>query len=184
MMIRTNLKRAVCFALLSGACVSAHATTTNLGSLGAGVPTPFSGTVAPAGTFNDIFTFTLPVNGGSGYSVINFPLNIPGVGSFNSLLTNLTLVSNPDGILFNSDDSVLAQANSLGGASALSLTWGPSAGGPMYLNLTGIANGTLGGLYNGAISATAVLVPEPETWGMMLAGLGLMLAVAGRRSRK
>lgn len=182
-MIRTNLKRAVCFALLSGACVSAHATTTNLGSLGVGVPTPFSGAVMPAGTFNDIFTFTLPANGGSGYSVINFPLNIPGVGSFNSLLTNLTLVSNPDGILFNSDDSVLVQANSLG-ASALSLTWGASAGGPMYLNLSGIANGTLGGLYNGAINVAAVPVPEPETWGMMLAGLGLMLTVAGRRLKK
>lgn len=182
-MIRSNLKlkHAVCVALLSGACMSsAQATTTNLGSLGTGVPTPFSGTVTPAGAFNDIFTFTLPANGGSGYSAINFPLNIPGVGSFNSVLSTLSLVSNPDGILFNADDSVLVSTVS-SGTNALSLTWGATSGGPMYLNLTGIANGTLGGLYNGAINVTAVPVPEPETWGMLLAGLGLMLTVARRR---
>ena len=50
----------------------------------------------------------------------------------------------------------------------------------MYLSVVGLANGTLGGIYNGAISVSAV--PEPGTWGM-LATRGLLLGFALRRNR-
>jgi hypothetical protein len=49
------------------------------------------------------------------------------------------------------------------------------------LNVTGIANGPQGGLYNGAISVAAV--PEPETYAMLLAGLGVMGFIARRRNK-
>lgn len=178
------MKRIVTIAILAGVSAGANAAPTdeNLGTVVIGVPTSFSGSVLPAGDFNDVFSFTLPANGGSGYSVLNFPIDIPDVGSFNTLLSTMSLISNPDGIRNNGDETLLASAV-LGGnntSDALSLTWGPTAGGNMDLNITGITNGTLGGLYNGSISVTAV--PEPETYAMLLAGLGLMGAVVRRRS--
>lgn len=154
---------------LVGASFGANATVTAVGSVAVGAPAPFNGTVVGAGLFSDIFTFTLPANGGSGYSVINFPLDLGGLGTLNTLFSSMSLYSNPDGILFNSDDTLLTFT---AGAGPLSLTWGPSAGGSMYLSVMGIANGSLGGIYSGAISVSPV--PEAETWAMMGLGLGLV----------
>jgi len=182
-MINTFLKRAVTVAVLAGVSAGANAAPTDdsLGTVAINVPTSFSGSVVPAGDFNDVFSFTLPANGGSGYSVLNFPLDVPNVGSFNTLLTTMSLISNPDGIHNNGDETTVASAV-LGGnntSDSLSLTWGATTGGNMELNITGMTNGTLGGIYNGSISALPV--PEPETYAMLLAGLGLMGAVVRRR---
>jgi len=43
-----------------------------------------------------------------------------------------------------------------------------------------VTDGGNGGVYAGAIAA----VPEPETYAMLLAGLGLMGAVVRRRSNR
>ena len=178
-------KKILAATTLMGVCAAAEAvtpnTTTDLGPIGIGAPIPFSGSLVPAGVFLDVFTFTLPANGGSGYSVINFPLTIPQ-GTFNTVFSTMTLVSNPDGIPFNTDDVLVNSAVSAG-ANALSLTWGPSAGGPMYLTVGGITNGTLGGLYNGAICVAAVPVPEPRTWAMLGIGVG-MIGFAIRRKMR
>lgn len=176
-------KKVVAASALIGAFATAEAATTALGPLAAGAPVPFSGSLVPAGTFLDVFTFTLPDNGGSGYSVINFPLTIPGVGTFNTVFSTMTLVSNPDGILFNTDDTIVNSAISVSGSNALSLTWGPSSAGTMYLTVGGITNGTRGGLYNGAISVAAVPVPEPGTWAMLGLGVG-MIGFAIRRKMR
>lgn len=186
-MINTFLKRAVTVAVLAGVSAGANATPTNgnLGDVTIGVPTSFSGSMVPAGAFQDFFSFTLPANGGSGYSVLNLPLDVPDVGTFNTMLTTMTLISNPDGILNNGDETVLDVAKAVDGnntSDSLSLTWGPTAGGNMNLLIAGVTNGTLGGIYNGSISALPV--PEPETYAMLLAGLGLMGAVVRRRSMR
>lgn len=157
--------------LAFAACSATQASTTNLGTLSIGVPTPFSGSALPAGQFDDIFTFILPANGGSGYSVVNFPLSIPGVGTFNTVLSTMSLVSDPDGIPFSPDDNLVAHTLVPGGNS-LTLTFGPTGGGAMYLDITGITNGTMGGLYSGAISVSPV--PIPAAAGLLLAGLGLV----------
>ena len=151
-----------------------NAATKALGAVVVGTPMSYGGFAAP-GTFNDIFTFTLPTNGGSGYSVTNFT-SIPG--QFNTILATLSLISNPDGILFNSDDKVLNTSSTPGGNS-LALTWSASSAGSYYVAVGGLSNGTAGGIYNGAISVTAV--PEPETYAMMLAGLGALGFLARRR---
>ena len=151
-----------------------NATTTALGTVVVGTPLAFGGFSAP-GPLNDIFTFTLPANGGSGYSVTNFT-SLPG--QFNTILATLSLISNPDGTLFNGDDTVLDTSFTPGGSS-LALTWTASPAGSYYLAVGGLSNGTQGGIYNGAISVTAV--PEPETYAMMLAGLGALGFLARRR---
>ena len=177
-MINSFFKRTAIVMVLAGAS-GAQATVTNLGNVNAAIPTSFSGSVLPAGAFNDIFSFILPTNSGSGYDIHNFPLSIPGTGSFNTLLSSVSLYSNADGILFNSDDTYL-QSFLVPGGNTTSFTWGPSMGGNMYLSVSGIANGSLGGLYNGAISVSPV--PEPETFAMLLAGLGVIGAMVRRRT--
>jgi hypothetical protein len=55
-----------------------------------------------------------------------------------------------------------------------------TGGKPLTLTLKGTTFGAAGS-YNGSISVTAV--PEPETFAMLLAGLGLMGAIARRRNK-
>jgi hypothetical protein len=184
--MNTFLKRAVTVAILAGVSAGANAAPTNdiLGMVSPGVPTSFTGSVVPAGDFNDVFSFSLPANQGSGYSVINFPLDVPGHGTFNTILSTMSLISDPDGVRNSGDEHLLASAV-LGGSNtsdALTLHWGPNAGGNFDLNITGMTNGSLGGLYSGSIEVSAI--PEPETYAMLLAGLGLMGAVVRRRSQR
>lgn len=156
---------------------SAHATEYDLGPVTIGTPLSFAGLTA-VGPFNDIFTFSMPDNGGSGYSVSNFAL-LPGL--YDTVLATMSLVSNPDGILYNADDVVVDSSTAPGG-SLINLAVGPTPGGSYYLNVTGIGTGSQGGIYTGAISVSAV--PEPETYAMMLAGLGAIGFMASRRRRQ
>ncbi|MBI1398366.1 MAG: PEP-CTERM sorting domain-containing protein [Betaproteobacteria bacterium] len=169
--------KAVLAVALAGALSGAHAAApTALGSVSAGTPLPFSGW-ADVGSFIQDFTFTLPANGGSGYSVVNFPLSIPGA-SFNTLFSTLALFSDPDGTPWNGDESLLTSKNSNGGP--ISMSWGPSAGGSMILQVSGATNGTAGGIFSGAISVSPV--PEPATWATMATG-AILLGFGLRKKR-
>jgi len=170
------LKSVAIAAAFVGVSLSASAATTNLGAVSASVPTSFGGFAS--GSFSDIFTFSLPANSGSGYSVVNFPLTIPS-GTFNVLLTGLGLFSNPDGIVGNTDDSYVTAAS--GNSNALSFSFANTPAGNYYLQVFGVTTGSLGGIYTGAISIVPAPVPEPETFAMLLAGLGVMGAIARRR---
>ncbi len=50
-----------------------------------------------------------------------------------------------------------------------------------HLDITGNATGLAGGTY--AVALSAAPVPEPESYAMLLAGLGLMGTIARRRSK-
>ncbi|SFH18042.1 PEP-CTERM protein-sorting domain-containing protein [Nitrosospira sp. Nsp14] len=184
-MIKTSLKLTAVAALLAGASVAANAATTDLGAISGTDPKTFSGVVQGSGTsINDIFTFSLDQNNvSSGYSVVNIPLSFTG-GEWNTALATLTLSSNADGIVGNSDDQMLATAIWNQGNNSnnlLSIAYDSAITGPAYIQITGVTDGGNGGIYSGAIAAA---VPEPETYAMLLAGLGLMGAVVRRRSSR
>lgn len=174
--MRSSFKLAACLVAFSGLCANAHATTQNLGTLTAGIPVSFFGS-APPGTFTDYFTFSVPASASSSYATVNAALNVGP--TFNTVLSGMKVFMDPDHIINNGDETLLG-ATTTPGNTSLSLVLGPNAAGSMYLSVTGLANGTAGGLYAGAINITAV--PESETWGMLLAGLGLMGTMVRRRT--
>lgn len=185
-MIKTSLKLTAVAAMLAGASFAANATTTPLGTVALGVPTTFSGVVQGSGTsINDLFTFDLAAgNTSSGYSVVNIPLSFSG-GEWNTALATLTLSSNADGIVGNADDQMLASAiwsQSPNSNDSLALAYDQPITGHAYITITGVTDGGNGGIYSGAIAAAPI--PEPETYAMLLAGLGLMGAVVRRRSNR
>jgi len=175
--MKTLAKKALIAAMLSGAALAAHATDTILGAASVGAPLAFGGFAS--GPFLDNFLFSLPANGGSGYAVSDFTL-LPM--QFNTVFSGMTLVSNADGTIGNADDMMISTVIApMGGSGSLSLAMGAQPAGNYYLSVFGITNGSQGGIYNGAISVTAV--PEPESYAMFLAGLGIMGAIAVRRNK-
>lgn len=152
-----------------------NAATVDLGAVSTAVPTTFQGLVAN-GAFADTFTFTLPANSGSGYSVANFGLLEP-LG-FKTAFSSLSLWSDADGIAWNGNESLLATSVAAGGKASLS--YGATGAGHYLLSVVGAGVGAQGGAYSGSISVAAP-VPEPETYAMMLAGLGALGFLASRR---
>jgi hypothetical protein len=176
MKITSLVRKAIALAVLAAATLGANAavstTTTNLGTVSVGSPLSFSvGT--RTGKFEDFFTFLLPATASSFYSAIKFAAS-------NNVLYSVSLFSNPDAVLFTTDDtklqSVSSESNS--GSDQLALLSGPRAAGPYYLQIAGNTEGNTGGS-TGSIFITAV--PEPETSALLLAGLGLLGALARRR---
>lgn len=187
-MIKFSMKHAVAAAVLAGASAGASAVQQDLGPIPTSTPTTFSNIVAPTTTgFSDIFTFTMAEpNFGTGATVVDVPLSFgSGAFSFDTVLATMSLVSaGADGAVGGGDDTVLrsvvlpSDGNS---DNNLSLSWDAPISGMHYLNVTGVTGGTEGGIYSGAIAAA---VPEPETYAMLLAGLGLMGAVVRRRGMR
>ena len=58
------------------------------------------------------------------------------------------------------------------------------AAGNYYLQVSGKMVGTTAASFGGAMMMMAAPVPEPETYGMMLAGLGVLGYLARRRKQK
>ena len=146
-------------------------------------------TAIAAGAFQDAYTFT--VAGGSGSFITT------GVAS-NTYADSFSQIAG-----FNVSIWRCASLATCGTAADV-LVLGPGAGilapppgsqfasvsglvpaGAYYFDVAGVASGGLGAAYNGSVdTAAAPPIPEPETYAMMLAGLGLMGFVARRRRQK
>lgn len=117
------------------------------------------------GVFTDTATFSI---GAGDLSSSANPLNVM-LGGEN--------VSNIDGLEY----TIWSGATAMGTFAGNNTTWTQSlAAGDYVVKITGNANGSSGGSYGLAMSL--VPIPEPETYAMLLAGLGLIGFAARRRS--
>ena len=126
-----------------------------------------------AGAFTDTFTFT--------------PTNLNGFIK-GSLVTTGTLPSTDINFISGSINGIAFEF-SPNGVNEFGFTAKEFASGPIILQLFGIAGPSLTpgdamtGSYSGTFNLAISAVPEPETYAMMLAGLGLVGFMARRRKK-
>lgn len=128
-----------------------------------------------SGVIDDKYSFDIlsstSVASASGYVTTSFTLP---TGTL-SILD----ISNFSVKLYNSANSLLGTATKDSGGNFV-LNYGPlAAANDYYFNVTGKATGVGGGNY----TFTLAPVPEPESYAMLLAGLGIMGFVARRRQK-
>ena len=169
-----KLKSLIAAAVLSAASIgsaSAAAYTVNLVNTTGNLWTSgFNAVPSPLGDFTDTFTFTpnatfgstaqaflanLSVTGSDGSSISFTSANLNGI--------NLTGFGSPTPFGY-------AQGQILAPTSIL-------FNGPLVLTVIG---NTKGGSYGGTFNLKLAPVPEPETYGMLLAGLGILGFLARR----
>lgn len=120
--------------------------------------------IVPAGVFQDVYSFSIVDPGTlSGNAVaVNF-------GGYNILGLTVTL-----------QDSSFALIGS-DATPADGFTFSGLAAGNYALNVLGFATGTGGGFYAGGFVTETAPIPEPETYAMLLAGLGMIGFMIRRR---
>ncbi|GBG15015.1 uncharacterized protein NMK_2616 [Novimethylophilus kurashikiensis] len=184
--MKFNLKHAVAVAALAGAFGSAQAATVSLSggdqtvNLGSDPTAANAYSVSHAsGSFSDVFNFSLSQMSNSIASAVS--LYLPGINGAASTYSitgaTLSLFSDPGGDGTAGSNSKVASV--VFGSSNGTLAVNNLAAGNYYWQLTGTADGLNGGAY--LYAADTAPVPEPGTYAMMLAGLGLLGFVAKRR---
>lgn len=153
------------FAAAVLAAISVPAFAVGPGPLGTIDNTPISmSNIVPMGIFQDVYSFTLANPGDLSGNVV--AINFDG---YNILGLTVTL-----------QDSTFALIGT-DATPATGFTFSNLAAGTYALNVLGFATGNAGGFYAGGMIATTAPVPEPETYALLLAGLGVVGFMAARR---
>jgi len=152
-----NLKPLVATSLLALASLGTHAATTDWGTHGL---LESSLGLTAGGVIYDKFTFTL--------------LEMSTVASSVTSLGNIAPASYG---IFNADDTATPYSWNFGGAPTVNEV--TLSAGSYYYYVFGFAPSVAAYSINSAAVATPV--PEPETYAMLLAGLGVVGFVARRR---
>ena len=134
----------------------------------------------PGTSFVDRFFFTLsqPVSGGLGVADIVYSYSFPGGGEGFDIGGLMASLWSDAGTIGSFDSGVDSLVSNFGTAEQLSGSFQLAAGN-YFFQVGGTTMGATGGKY--AWSATVSPVPEPEQYGMLLAGLGLIGLIARRR---
>ena len=180
--------KSVAVAVVSlAASVGAYATTTVIGPL----PVPSTTSlnfvqdlvaVADGASFSDSFTFTTSVGATISVALFNDAINFGGSGYEGGISSFAAKI---DGTKVLTLSGPLA--GDVGGYPALTLALGLNqtfqiGAGAHSISITGSTYNPGGSAYYGALTLTpATPVPEPETYAMMLAGLGAAAFMARRR---
>ncbi|MGK5071124.1 PEP-CTERM motif protein [compost metagenome] len=172
-----KLKSLIAVAVLGTASIGsayAAAYTVNLtnttGNLWTG---GFNAVPSPLGDFTDVFTFTPDATFGSTAQAFLANLSVTGsdaasINFSNANLNGIALTGFGGPTVFGyAQGQILAPTNIL-------------FNGPLVLTVMG---NTKGGSYGGTFNLNLAPVPEPETYGMMLAGLGILAFLARRRKQ-
>lgn len=134
--------------------------------------TPSVHVFAPAsGSFFDTYNFSVSSASLLSGAANNLPLSLGFLNVLN--ITGLTV-----NVWDNHHPSGLTNFGSFAGNNN-TYTFNLPAAGDYHVDITGTATGLAGGSY--AVTLSAAPVPEPETYAMLLAGLGVMGAIARRR---
>jgi len=148
--------------------LSANATTTDWGEHG---DLELAAALVDPGAFEDMITFTIP--GTSDISSTTVANNLLSVLNLEDGMVSLYMEGG------DAEDTLMGQYSFDGTTGS---TWHTTAGltaGSYYYAITGNATGSQGGFYS--ITSTVTPVPEPETYAMLLAGLGVVGSLYRRR---
>ncbi len=173
-----NHKLKLLTAALTSSLVSisaAHAMTVDIGAVPANAT--FAQVISKSvGTFSDTWIF----------DVVGSPILAGGsISNLSISLSPLVNLFNVDGLsvqLYRGDNTLIQDLDLAPGSSA-QIKLGSGVFPPAddyYFSVSGNANGMLGGQY--VFAVTTLPVPEPETWAMLVAGLGLVGLQLRRRS--
>ena len=164
------------FALGLGFCVasSAHALTLDLGTVPANIS--LSQVIQKSsGSFTDKWVFDIvgsPVWAGG--SVSNLSISLPPLSIYNIDMLSVQLYDNTNHLIQDLDLTPGSTSQIKVGSGVF-----PVAN-DYYFTISGNANGMFGGQY--VFAVTTLPVPEPETWAMLVAGLGLVGLQLRRRT--
>ena len=179
-MLTSALKKIAVVVTLIGAAFGANAATHNLGILTNTTPLSYSQS-GLSGSFSETLSFTFGSTPAAG---IRADFSATGLFGSIEIDPSYSLMGSPFTHLFDFKGSPTPHTgylsydqdtHSFGLSDLVPLPWIPGA--TLALNITG----NLGTSSNAAFNLTLAPVPEPETYAMLLAGLGLMGAVARRR---
>lgn len=135
------------------------------------------------GSFTDIYLFSLTQAADTIASSIS--LFLPGVNggqaSYDITNQSIAMFSDPEGDGVAGNNTQIGTTVFYDDESGI-LTAKNVAAGNYYFEIAGNAIGTQGGTYQAAFNTAPV--PEPETYALMLAGLGLLGFVGKRRLNK
>lgn len=154
----------------------------------ADVSSPVQGVAIWEGGENFFGSSWLALNSDAGDTFTNrFVFSITGapsdlsafVGSTNPLATSGLDISNLSLYSGAGDLLTTGTATSTGAFDLWQLSAAALATGNYYLQVSGTVVGNTGGAFAGSVALNPV--PEPETYGMMLAGLGVLGFLARRR---
>jgi hypothetical protein len=165
-----NLKSLIATLTLALTCFSANAAVVKSGDLDAALDSEFY-TFSSVGTVGNSFSDYLAL---SFDGTRDFVGSLSGTSGKNISFTAFNLVASDlttilaEGTLTNSSPRL-----AFGGVDSINSV------GDYFVHVAGVASGAAG--YTGTLSLVSQ-VPEPEVYGMLLAGLGLMGFVARRRN--
>ena len=169
--------KSVAFAVTMATASMANATTTDLGTIGPGYSQYFS--IERLGTFEDIYNFTLM--GPANIDVkrtITFTID----EAFNEVRSGFY---NLERGLFDADTNTQVSWSSYEDHGQVYYYTNIDSG-DYYFKVTGegwkAADYVPTPRYNALVNIAAAPVPEPETYAMLLAGLGILGTVIRRRS--
>jgi len=164
-MITSLLKKTAVAVAIAGSMVSAGAVSINFGTLTTAVT---ASDIERSGAFDDVFSFTLGTGTGVQGGVVGIDNVGDLVGQYRFGVGTVPVWGSFSALLPVPSDPVT-------GDFALSKTFsGLTVGTKYWINVVGSGSQT-------SYALTLAPVPEPETYAMLLAGLGLMGTIARRR---